>query len=106
MGMRILRRLLGRGNGDIEVVSRKPVGRFRVKRSFRVGQRKVLTGVLEDGMATPGYKLKGGAGVAMIYKIEREGRVVDFVVDGDEAALVLEGELEAEDGDTLDVYAS
>jgi len=106
--MGILSRLLRRRNNgeEIQIVSRRPVGKFRVKGSFRVGQRKVLTGVLEDGMATPGYKLKGEAGVAMIYKIEREGRVVDFVVDGDEAALILEGELKTDEGEVLEVYTS
>ncbi|NPA47625.1 MAG: translation factor [Thermococci archaeon] len=110
--MGLLGRLLGirRGSGEdeaaVEIVSRKPVGTFAVRETFRVGSRMALTGVVESGMAMPGYKVRGKNGAAVIYRIERGRSAVDFVVDGDEAALILEGEFRVERGERLEIYAS
>lgn len=42
----------------------------------------------------------------MIYKIEKERKTVDFAIDGDTVALILEGDLKAKPGEVLEIYQS
>ncbi|WP_048149886.1 tRNA-binding protein Pbp11 [Palaeococcus ferrophilus] len=100
----MFRRLFGRNRG-IEVATRKPTGRFRVSRVLALPGRKALLGEVLEGVIYPGYKLKG-KGVALVRSIERERRRVDFAVPGDEVALITEGEIEAGEGEVLEVYPS
>jgi sulfate adenylyltransferase subunit 1 (EFTu-like GTPase family) len=90
---------------EIEIVSRHPVASFHVESVLRVGKRMALIGTVEGGMVYPGYKVKGD-GVAIIYAIEKDRERVEFAVDGDKVALILEGKLRARKGDTLEVYQS
>ena len=86
----------------IEIVSRKPVGKFKV---FQILGKHVLSGEVVDGIIYPGYKLKGrDAGVIM--GIERGHRKVDFAVSGDIVVLILENKIEVEEGEILEVYQS
>ncbi len=88
-----------------EIVSREPVGKFQVIGVTSVLGRQVLGGVVLDGAIYPGYKLKDG-GVALIREIHIQNRKVDFAVEGDRVALVLEGTLKLRDGNVIEVYQS
>lgn len=88
-----------------EIVSRHPVGRFKVSEITYVIGKQVLGGVVMEGVIYPGYKLKGG-GVALVREIHIRNRKVDFAVDHDEAALVLEGRLKVKEGEVIEVYQS
>ncbi|ASA76913.1 tRNA-binding protein Pbp11 [Thermococcus sp. 5-4] len=88
-----------------EIVSRHPVGKFKVIGTTYVLGKQVLGGVVLEGIIYPGYKLKGG-GIALVREIHIQNRKVDFVVEHDEAALVLEGKLKVKDGEIIEVYRS
>ena len=92
-------------NEEIEVVSRNPVATFRVENVLKVMKREVLIGTVNGGVVYPGYKVKGKC-VALIYTIERNRERVEFAVDGDKVALILEGKMKARKGDILEVYQS
>ena len=102
MGIRDIFRRDRRGP---EIVSKKPVGRFQVVGITYVLGKQVLGGVVLDGAIYPGYKLKGG-GVALIREIHIQNRKVDFAVEGDQVALVLEGALKLKGGEVIEVYRS
>ena len=104
--MSFLRRLFApqKGSGS-EIVSRKPVGRFRVDRVLRVIHRQVLIGEVLEGLVYPGYKVKGRK-ASPIMGIEREHRKVDFAVAGDTVAIMLEHEIPCEKGEILEIYQS
>ena len=104
--MSFLRRLFtSKKDSGTEIVSRKPVGRFRVERVLRVTHRQVLIGEVLEGLVYPGYKVKGRK-ASPIMRIERERRRVDFAVAGDTAALILENEIPCEKGEILEIYQS
>jgi len=89
----------------VEIVSRRPVGKFKVERVLRVLARQVLIGEVLEGLIYPGYKLKGRkAGVIM--KIEKERKEIDFALTGDRVALMLETEIPCTEGEILEVYQS
>ncbi len=90
---------------DVEIVSKHPVGRFRVEKSLKVFSRQVLIGEVIEGLIYPGYKVKGKS-VSPIMKIERDHRRVDFAVAGDRVALMLEYEVPCEEGEELEIYQS
>lgn len=90
----------------IEVVSRSPVGRFRVSKILRVMGRQVLIGEVLEGVVYPAYKVKAGKRAALVYRIEKEHRKVEFAAPGDRVALILEGEVEAKAGEEIEVYQS
>ena len=89
---------------EIEIVSRNPVGKFRVEQTLNVLGKETLIGTVE-GIIYPGYKVKGKS-VAVIREIQKDRKKVDFAVDGDRVALVLEGKTNAKKGDVLEVYQS
>jgi translation initiation factor IF-2 len=89
----------------IEVVSKHPVAVFQVESVLNIAGREVIIGTVEGGLVYPGYKVKDG-GTAIIYAIERDHKSVDFAVDGDKVALMLDGKVEAKKGKTLEVYQS
>jgi translation initiation factor IF-2 len=90
---------------EVEIVSRRPVGSFKVEKVLKVLTRQVLVGEVLEGLIYPGYKLKGRkAGVVM--KIEKDHREVDFAVAGDRVALTLENEIPCEENETLEIYQS
>jgi len=66
--------------------------------------RETLIGTVE-GVIYPGYKVKGD-GIAVIREIQRERKKVDFAVDGDRVALILEGRTNAKKGERLEIYQS
>ncbi|NJE54742.1 tRNA-binding protein Pbp11 [Thermococcus sp. 21S9] len=86
------------------IASRKPVAKFRVEQVLNVLGRETLIGTVE-GIIYPGYKVKGRS-IALIREIQRERKRVDFAVDGDRVALILEGKTNAKKGDVLEVYQS
>jgi len=90
---------------SIEVASRKPVGKFQVVGITSILGRQVLGGIVIDGVVYPGYKLKGN-GVAVVREIHIRNRKVDFAVEGDQVALVLEGVLKVNTGEFLEIYQS
>ncbi|MDI3474629.1 MAG: hypothetical protein PWQ79_1819 [Thermococcaceae archaeon] len=105
--MGILEKIFGgrKGEGEIEIVSRKPVGSFRVDEVFYRQGRQALVGEVLGGLIYPGYKVKGG-GTALIREIQSERKKVDFAVSGDRVVLLLEGRLEVSPGQILEVYQS
>ncbi len=86
------------------IASRKPVAKFRVEQVLNVLGGETLIGTVE-GIIYPGYKVKGG-NIAIIREIQRERKRVDFAVDGDRVALILEGKTKAKKGDVLEIYQS
>jgi len=88
----------------IEIVSRSPIGKFMVEQTLNVLGRETLVGTVE-GVIYPGYKVKG-RDIAIIREIQRERKRVDFAVDGDRVALILEGKTKAKKGDVLEIYQS
>ena len=102
--MKVFEKIFKKGDKP-KIVSRKPVGKFRVLRVFQVLGRQVLIGEILEGIVYPGYKLKG-KDVGIIMAIEKEHRRVDFAVLGDIVALILENKMRAEKGEVLEVYQS
>ncbi|NJE85004.1 translation factor [Thermococcus sp. CX2] len=90
---------------EIQIVSRKPVGKFRVEGVTYILGKQVLAGIVLDGVIYPGYKLRDG-GIALVREIYIQNRKVDFVVEHDQAALLLEGKLKAEPGEVIKIYQS
>ncbi|NJE61613.1 tRNA-binding protein Pbp11 [Thermococcus sp. 21S7] len=106
--MGILEKLFGRapkevGGGEF-IASRKPVARFRVEQTLNILGKETLIGTVE-GIIYPGYKVRG-RDIAPIREIQRERKRVDFAVDGDRVALILEGRANAKNGEVLEVYRS
>jgi translation initiation factor IF-2 len=97
---------LRRRNGETGefIASRKPVAKFRVEQVLNVLGRETLIGTVE-GIIYPGYKVKGRS-IALIREIQRERKRVDFAVDGDRVALILDGKTKAKKGDVLEIYQS
>ncbi|NJF24330.1 tRNA-binding protein Pbp11 [Thermococcus sp. Bubb.Bath] len=90
----------------IEIVSRHPVASFHVESVLRIGEKVTIIGTVEGGMVYPGYKVKGKKNAALVYIIEKDRKRVEYAVDGDKVALILEGRIETKKGDTLEVYQS
>ena len=86
------------------IASRKPVAHFKVEQVVNILGRETLIGTVE-GVIYPGYKVKGD-GIAVIREIQRERKKVDFAVDGDRVALILEGRTNAKKGERLEIYQS
>ncbi|WP_456367193.1 tRNA-binding protein Pbp11 [Thermococcus sp.] len=86
------------------IASKKPAARFSVENVVNILGREALIGTVE-GVIYPGYKVKG-KGIAVIREIQRDRKRVDFAVDGDRVALILEGRTNAKKGDLLEVYQS
>jgi translation elongation factor EF-1alpha len=103
--MEFLRRILKGEETEEDLVSREPVAFFSVERVMNVMGRETLVGRVEGGIVYPGYKIKG-RGVALIRAIEMEHRRVEFAVDGDKVALILEGKAGTKKGMTLEIYQS
>ena len=103
--MSFLSKFFKKDREDVEIVSRKPVGKFRVKKSLKIFGRQVLIGEVFEGIIYPGYKLRGKT-VGIVMKIEMEKREADFAVAGDEVALMLENEIPCKKGDELEIYQS
>ena len=99
-----LRRSARKETGGEFVASRRPVATFRVEQIVNIMGREALIGTVE-GIIYPGYKIKG-EGIAIIREIQRDRRKVDFAVDGDRVALILEGKTNAKKGESLEVYQS
>lgn len=87
----------------VEVVSKKPVGKFKVEEVFDILGKQVIIGEVLEGVIYPGYKLKG-KGVVLIREIQKDRKKVDFAIEYDRVGLVLEGTLSAEGGEILEVY--
>ncbi|ASJ06542.1 tRNA-binding protein Pbp11 [Thermococcus pacificus] len=106
--MGFLNRVFRRAKDDnpLEIVSREPVGKFRVSKTLRVMGRQVLIGEVLEGVVYPAYKVKAGRKVAIIYRIEKGHREVEFAAPGDMVALILEGEVEVGKNDEIEVYQS
>ncbi len=104
--MKFLRRFFGKDREveKIEIVSRRPVAKFKVEQILNVLGKETLIGTVE-GIIYPGYKIKG-KNTALVRRIEKDRKTVDFAVDGDRVALVLEGKTNAKKGDLLEVYQS
>ncbi|NJE75331.1 translation factor [Thermococcus sp. ES12] len=102
--MDIFKRFRRKVNGP-EIASRHHIGKFKVVGTTRIPGKQVLRGIVLEGIIYPGYKLKGG-GIALVREIRLQNRRVDFIVEHDEAALVLEGVLKVKEGDILEVYRS
>ncbi|NJE26677.1 translation factor [Thermococcus sp. MV5] len=87
----------------VEVVSKKPVGKFKVEGVLNILGKQVIIGEVLEGVIYSGYKLKG-RGVALIREIQKDRKKVDFALEYDRVGLVLEGTLSVEEGDILEVY--
>ncbi|ASJ02202.1 translation factor [Thermococcus profundus] len=96
---------LRRGNQSVEVVSRRPTGRFRVEKKLTVLNRQVLVGEVVEGIIYPGYKVKGRK-ASPVMRIEKDHREVEFAISGDKVALILEREIPCEKGEDLEIYQS
>jgi len=94
-----------REKGKVEIFSRKPVGKFKVKEVFEIFEREIVVGEVVEGVIYPGYKIKGER-AALIREIQKERRRVDFALEYDLVALVLEGKLSPKAGEILGVYQS
>lgn len=104
----MLRRLLHRKErtrDGVEIVSRKPSGKFMVEKSYALPAGEALVGEVREGIVYPGYKLKGRR-TALIREIQANRRKIDFAVSGDRVALIVEEKMEAKEGDVLEVYPS
>lgn len=89
----------------VEVFSKRPVAKFKVEKVFEIFGREVLVGEVVEGVIYPGYKVKGKK-AALIREIEKERQKVDFALEYDKVALVLEGKLNTKAGEILEVYQS
>ncbi len=97
--MGLLRYVFGRGRK--KAGTDNPVGRIKILRTY--GEGTGLRAEIIDGLVYPGYRLSRKKRVP-IRRLRMEGRDVDFAVEGDTVDVSLEGELNAEPGDTLEVY--
>ncbi|MCA6214180.1 translation factor [Thermococcus bergensis] len=91
--------------GRVEIFSKRPVAKFKVEKVFEIFGREVLVGEVVEGVIYPGYKVKGKK-AALIREIEKERQKVDFALEYDKVALVLEGKLNTKAGEILEVYQS
>jgi len=89
---------------EVQIFSRRAVGKFKVERVFEVLGREVVGEVIE-GVIYSGYKLKG-KGATLIREIQKERQKVDFALECDKVALVLEGKINPKVGEVLEVYQS
>lgn len=89
----------------IEIVSKRPVAKFKVEKVFEIFGREILVGEVVEGVIYPGYKIKGN-GAALIREIQKDNQRVDFALAYDEVALSLEGRTNAKVEDILEVYQS
>ncbi|WP_297509551.1 tRNA-binding protein Pbp11 [Thermococcus sp.] len=99
-----LRKKAEKETGGEFIASRRPVATFRVEQIMNIMGREALIGTVE-GIIYPGYKVKG-KGIAIIREIQKDRKRVDFAVDGDRVALILEGNTNAKKGERLEVYQS
>lgn len=90
---------------EVQIFSRRAVGKFKVERVFEILGREVVVGEVIEGVIYSGYKLKG-KGVALIREIQKERQKVDFALECDKVALVLEGKINPKAGEVLEVYQS
>ncbi|WP_297499247.1 tRNA-binding protein Pbp11 [Thermococcus sp.] len=86
------------------IASRKPVATLGVEGVMNVLGKETVIGTVE-GVIYPGYKVKG-RGIAIIREIQKGRKRVDFAVDGDRVALILEGKINAKKGERVEVYQS
>ena len=98
------RRIFKRGSGEV-ITSRNPIGKFRVKRELKSGEKQALLGEVLEGVIYPGYKLKGN-GVALIRRLRQGGKEMDFAVEYDEVVILLEGKIRVKENEILEVYQS
>lgn len=104
MNMRIFD-VFKKKESKVEVFSKRPVAKFKVERVFEILGREVLVGEVAEGVIYPGYKVKRKK-AALIREIQRERQRVDFALEYDKVALVLEGRLNPKAGEMLEVYQS
>ena len=90
---------------EVQIFSRNPVGKFKVEGVFEIFDREVVVGEVIEGVIYPGYKIKGER-VALIREIQKEGQKVDFALEYDKVALVLEGKISPKSEEVLAVYQS
>lgn len=90
---------------EIEIFSKKPVAKFRVERVFNILGKPAIIGEVLEGIIYPGYKIKG-KDVALIRKIQKDHRDVDFAIEYDRVALLLEGNINVKENEILEVYQS
>ncbi|RLF86657.1 translation factor [Thermococci archaeon] len=90
---------------EVQIFSRRAVGKFKVERVFEILGREVVVGEVIEGVIYSGYKLKG-KGAALIREIQKERQKVDFALECDKVALVLEGKINPKVGEVLEVYQS
>ncbi|EHR77929.1 Translation factor [Thermococcus litoralis DSM 5473] len=91
--------------GRVEIFSKRPVAKFKVEKVFEIFGNEVLVGEVVEGVIYPGYKVKGKK-AALIREIQKERQKVDFALEYDKVALVLEGKLNTKAGEVLEVYQS
>jgi hypothetical protein len=80
----------------------RPTGRIEVLKQYEGGKNHLRVRVL-DGLMYPGYRVSKKERVP-IRRLMMKDREVDFAVEGDIVDVILDGELDAETGDTLEVY--
>ncbi|ALV63324.1 hypothetical protein ADU37_CDS16250 [Thermococcus sp. 2319x1] len=90
---------------EVGVFSKRPAAKFKVEKVFEISGREVLAGEVVEGIIYPGYKVKG-KGAALIREIQKEKQKVDFALEYDKVALVLEGKPSTKAGEILEVYQS
>ncbi|ACS90577.1 MULTISPECIES: tRNA-binding protein Pbp11 [Thermococcus] len=90
---------------EVQIFSRKSVGKFKVEKTFKIFGKEVLVGEVIEGVIYPGYKIKGER-AALIREIQRDRQEVDFALEYDKVALVLDGKLNPKVGEILEVYQS
>lgn len=100
----VIRRFLKKGE-EIETFSKRPVAKFRVERAFNIRGRPAIIGEVLEGIIYPGYKVKG-KNVALIRKIQKDHRDIDFAIEYDKVALLLEGNISVKESEVLEVYRS
>ncbi len=105
MHLSFLSRFFKHGGDETAVVSRKAAGRFRVDEVLEIIGKQVLVGEVIEGVIYPGYKVKG-EGAAPIRAIQRDKKSVDFAVEYDRVALILEGHISAVKGEIVEIYRS
>ncbi|AIF68735.1 hypothetical protein PAP_01475 [Palaeococcus pacificus DY20341] len=88
-----------------EIASRNPIGKFRVKKELKSGEKQALLGEVLEGVIYPGYKLKGD-GVALVRRLKQGDKEIDFAVEYDEVVILLEGKIRVKENDILEVYQS
>ena len=81
------------------------VGKVKVERKLKVGSWDAVICRVEEGIVRVGYKLKKGRKKVPIMKIQKERKEIEFAIPGDKVALVLDGSIEVEKGEMLEVYS-